>query len=285
MNPAPRILVTGASGQLGRRIVALLATRSVACLGTHRTAGEQQVAWDLANDAPPEITAWRPTLIIHCAALTNVDACERVPETAWAVNAGGTSRVCALARAVGARLVYMSTDSVFDGEHGCYRDDATPSPLNVYAQTKLAGEHAAAHLPNALVVRGNILGPYGLTNWILNTARAGAPVPVFTDVIFNPLDVDDLAGDLIALGLSPLTGLVHVGSDVPMSKADYAERLLVAAGLTQVTSLERMSVDAAAMTATRPKNTSLEPSAVVRTLLGPRSIDAGVLRYVRSNPA
>src|SRR5581483_5276147 len=94
------------------------------------------------------LAASRPAVVIHAAAMADVDACEREPERAEAVNARGTAHVADACASLGARLIYVSTDYVFDGEAGPYREDDPPQPLSVYGRTKLAGERAAAALAN-----------------------------------------------------------------------------------------------------------------------------------------
>ena len=117
----------------------------------------------------------------------------------------------------GTKIVYISTDSVFDGARGGYREQDEPHPLNVYAKSKLAGEKAVAALcDNPLIVRTNIFGwnvqpRLTLAEWVIQSLSEGGRIPGFTDIIFSPLLVNDLArlvGDMLNGGLK---GIYHVG--------------------------------------------------------------------------
>ena len=143
-----RILITGAQGQLGQALQQAL-------------SGEDLILKDLPkfdltqSDSESQIVAARPSVILHVGAYTNVDGAEREPDRALAVNAQGTRFVARAAATLNARLIYMSTDYVFDGTQTTpYHEEDMPHPINVYGQSKLAGEIAAlADCPNTLVLR------------------------------------------------------------------------------------------------------------------------------------
>ncbi len=281
--PAYRCLVTGGTGMLGRHLVDRLEARGFAVASSARRrnlAGlVPEFEWDVGVTAPPRaLVAWRPTHVIHTAALTNVDRCEEDPAAATRVNLEGTRRVTAFAADVGARLLHVSTDAVFDGRRGSYRDADPPNPINVYGMTKAQAEEVAVSLPGALVLRLNIIGPTGLAAWVLEHARAGRRISVFTDVVFNPVEVTDLAEALISLLARGPSGICHVGSDEHISKADFARRLVDYAGLHTEARLERVSLDDGNLKAPRPRNTTLVPSDAVRALIGVPSLDAGIRR-------
>jgi len=128
------------------------------------------------------------------------------------------------ARAAGSRLVHISTDGVFDGERGGYREEDVPSPINVYGQSKLEGEQVvAAADPQALIVRTNIYGwnaqpKSSLAEWFLAELQAGRPCPGFTDAWFSPILVNDLGGCLFRLLASGQTGPWHVGGGECLTK-------------------------------------------------------------------
>src|SRR5262249_13338015 len=138
-----------------------------------------------------------PAAILHAAAITNVDLCEDEPMRADRMNRGSTSTLAEYAEATGARLVYVSTDSVFDGERGGYGESDEPNPVNEYARSKLRGEEAAAGATDHLVVRTNLFARNsrgtGLVEWILRELVAGQPIVGFADVVFSPLRCADLA--------------------------------------------------------------------------------------------
>lgn len=284
-----RVLVTGAQGVLGARVVAGAAGDAEAVLAVSRrsslptsSGGVDWIRWDLASEPVPEaVAAWRPSVVIHAAAMTDVDGCELRPEQAYAANVTATERIAELAVATGARLLYVSTDSVFDGRRGKYCDGDLPAPVNAYARTKVAGELVASRVPGALIVRVSFVSGERLSAWILEGAAAGREIPVFTDVVFTPVDVRDLADDLLTLAGTDVTGVVHLASAEPVSKADYAERLVRAAGLGNRARLRRVSVDVVPLQAPRPKDTSLIASPTAMRWLGPRTLENAIRDYAR----
>src|SRR5205807_9198715 len=146
------------------------------------------------------ISAIAPRGVIHCAAMTDVDACERDPLQAWTVNVSATEAAALGCRDTGARLVALSTDYVFDGERGPYSEDDPPNPRGVYARTKRAGEEAALLLaPDCAVARVAVVysGHPGAKKTFAATAleslRSGKPVKAFTDQVVSPTLADNAA--------------------------------------------------------------------------------------------
>ena len=156
-----RVAVTGANGLLGGAAVAQLAGRCAVLAvgrGPCRIPGGAfaYADADLGDGRTVEqaLLAFRPDAVLHAGAMTDVDGCERDPEEAWRVNVGGSAHVARACRALGARLVAVSTDYVFDGTRGGYSEDDLPNPRGTYARTKRCGEEAALLLaPDAAVAR------------------------------------------------------------------------------------------------------------------------------------
>src|SRR5262245_37861905 len=159
-----RLLVTGASGQLGGYLLresAVAGLDMTAWCHSHpgEVAGVTLRPVDLA-DGGAVASAFRearPDAVIHAAAVSSIAACHRNPGRAERVNVGGTALLAELAAAAGARLVLVSTDLVFDGERGGYREEDAPAPLSVYGRTKVAAEGAALACPRAAAVRCSLL--------------------------------------------------------------------------------------------------------------------------------
>jgi dTDP-4-dehydrorhamnose reductase len=184
----------------------------------------------------------RPEWVIHCAALADLEACERDPELARRINSEVPGILAETCREGGARhkpvrFLHVSTDAVFDGVKGNYVETDAPNPLSVYAATKLAGERAVATAdPDALVARVNLFGfsPGGnrsLGEFFLYNFIKGNPLKGFTDVYFCPLLVNDIAGIFFRMLELELSGLYHVFSSECVSKYDFGTRIAERFGL------------------------------------------------------
>jgi dTDP-4-dehydrorhamnose reductase len=258
-----RILVTGASGLLGLNLALSAAAAGHTVTGvvnrqTLQGVPFQSVEADLLAPGKLQqiLEMTRPEWVIHCAALANLEACEADPELAQRLNAelpgqiaqllAGPENTGHVARG-GARLVHISTDCVFDGQRGGYSESDLPNPLGVYARTKLAGEQAvAAANPQAIIARVNLFGwsltgKRSLGEFFFYNLQAGRPLKGFTDALFGPLLVNDLADVLLAMLAKNLSGLYHVLSPVHTSKYAFgvalAQRFGLDAGLITPVSL------------------------------------------------
>lgn len=271
------ILVTGASGLLGANLLWEVRGRydRVAVYYRHpiRLPGVVGVRADLtcSPEALELIEAYRPHWIVHCAALTNVDLCEEEPSEAHKVNVEMTEHLVSAARRTGARMLYISTDSVFDGVRGRYSEEDTPRPLNVYARTKLEGERVVrGNLDRSLVVRTNIYGwnaqnKDSLAEWLLGRLESGQQVPGFQDVFFTPILVNDLAKILLNMMDQALHGVYHVAGGERCSKFEFAQRLAEAFALEK-TLVVPASLHTSHLRAPRPRDTSLVTEKVSRAL-------------------
>jgi len=207
-------LVAGASGQLGRALVALLGER-VAWAGGQEALDVRDAA--RVRDVVRQV---RPDVIFNASAYNRVDAAEAEPEAALATNALGPMNLGRAAGEVGALFVHVSTDYVFDGAQSRpYVEDDAPNPLNAYGLSKRAGEMAVTSLetPWLLVRTSGVFGRGGsrgtggsFVERILERARTGAALRVVDDQTFSPTYAPDLAGGLIALVESGQRGLFHL---------------------------------------------------------------------------
>lgn len=219
-----RILITGAQGQLGQALQQTL-------------SGEDLILKDLPefdltrSDSESQIVAARPSVILHVGAYTNVDGAEREPDRAVAVNAQGTALVARAAATLHARLIYMSTDYVFDGNQATpYREEDVPHPINVYGRSKHGGEIAAmTGCPDTLVVRTAWL--YGHTgNNFVKTIMRLADEKAFLEVVGDqrgcPTNADDLALVLKDLLVNDLRGICHVTNTGDCTWHEFAEAIV-----------------------------------------------------------
>jgi dTDP-4-dehydrorhamnose reductase len=238
-----RLLVTGASGLLGINLALReIARREVTGVtNSHSLVDVPFPVRPFNLTAPGAIDRMldeiQPGAVIHCAAMADIDACEKQPERALQINTrvpGILAEACAIRKI---RLVHLSTDAVFDGQRGDYLETDTPNPLSVYARTKLDGEKAVLDAnQKAVVARVNfygwsLTGKRSLAEFFVNNLSEGKPVNGFTDVQFCPLFVNHLADLLIQLLDGGHSGLFHVVSPVSLSKYEFGCRIADAFGL------------------------------------------------------
>src|SRR3989339_1018085 len=233
MERVKRILITGSAGMLANAVGPILQEdlnyEVYACdrLQTLWADATHQKHFDLTDSDQLKMYLDRiePDIIIHCLALVDLEYCETHPQVAGDVHEGITYTLAH--HCPQTSFVYISTDSVFDGEQGIYSETDEPKPLNVYARTKLAGEQVVLQESRKpLVLRTNIYGfknpPGGsLAEWALTHLLKGESIGGFTDVMFNALYIRQLAGTIKQLLSSDCRGVLHVGSQDHFSKYDF----------------------------------------------------------------
>ena len=242
-----RLLITGGSGYLGRHLARLAAAEWPGVLAYNFHSRDplgrpQGVALDV-RDGPAVarlVADFAPDAIIHTAGSNTT------PDMT-AVIVEGTRHVAAAAAAVGAQLIHLSTDSIFDGTAAPYDETARPTPLHDYGRAKAAAEALVAAHPHAVTVRTSLI--YGLeemdngTAWMATALRAGRPVTLFTNQWRNPVWVDSLARACLELVESDYRGVLNVAGRQPMSRADFGLRLLDWWGVTERATLALGSDD------------------------------------------
>ena len=223
-----RLLVTGAGGQLGTEIVAVVHARGLECVGvTHADL-------DIVDaDATLKVfESVRPTHVIHGAAWTAVDNCETDPDRAMAVNGQGTKNVVAAARRVGAHVTYVSTDYVFDGTKVApYVETDPTNPVSSYGRSKLMGEHALG-ASDATVRISWVCGYAGgnMVKTILRIADNQDVLSFVDDQRGHPTFADDAAARIVDLAVAEVAGIWHVTNQGAVSWFEFAREVLIAAG-------------------------------------------------------
>ncbi len=226
MDPArPRLLITGGSGFVGRRLVSQARAHFEVAFTTYSRPlpGGQVLDLRDADATRALVRAWAPDVIVHTAgsdASANMEA----------VIVQGTANLCQAARAAGARLIFLSSDVIFDGERAPYAEDAVPRPLHAYGRAKVAAEQVVAGLPDHLIVRTSLI--YSLEEiernlaWLVDALAARRPVTLFTDQWRNPIWVQTLTWALIETAAAPVRGRLHVAGRQALNRHDFGLRLL-----------------------------------------------------------
>ena len=222
-----RIFVTGANGQLGHELV-----RCVAEAG-HTAIASTHESLDITNEQAVHaaIAEAQPNVVIHAAAWTAVDACESDRSKAMLVNGAATAFIANAAHAVGAHVLYISTDYVFDGtKTSPYVEADIPNPTSVYGESKLAGERALSDT-DAIVRIAWVSGYHGanMVKTILRL-RNEPQLRFVNDQIGNPTFADDAAAMIVRLAIEKRPGIWHITNQGIASWYDFAREVLLAAG-------------------------------------------------------
>jgi dTDP-4-dehydrorhamnose reductase len=231
-----RILITGANGQLGLALQRAL---------TDHTALPTDVGeMDITNyrDTLRVFEEFKPDAVIHAAAYTNVDGCERDPDGAYRLNALGTKYVALACQSVGATLVYVSTNCVFDGNKTTpYLEYDAPNPISVYGSTKLAGEQIVQTLMNRFyIVRTAWLygdGPRNFIRTVVRLANERDSITMVSDEVGSPTYARDLARGIAELIETSVYGVYHLTNEGICSRYDLTAEILRLIGKTSITLL------------------------------------------------
>ena len=263
-----RILITGVSGLLGINL-AMEAMRDHEIIGVDRGKLKSppfpvvKANFYDRHVFIPALDAFHPDWVINCAALTNLEECEKYPGQAKILNTNLARDLAVDCAERHVKLIHLSTDAVFDGtREGVYTEADEPNPQSVYARTKLDGERAVQQAyPKALIARVNFFGwsmsgRRSLSEFFFNNLSEGKNVNGFTDVIFCPLWVNDLSRILFAMLENSLSGLYHVVGSQAIDKYQFGLAVARRFGLEE-SLISPLSVEASSLTAKRSHNLSL----------------------------
>lgn len=243
-----RVLVVGSNGLLGQKVAEQLVRgfnyhvtlTSIESAPVREMPAAPYMQADITNRKTVKdlVGSVNPDVIINCAAMTNVDACETEREIAWKINVGGVEHLIEAARKRPATIIHVSSDYVFDGKNGPYHEEDRPEPLSYYGKSKLAGENAlrTSDVPY-FVARTMVLYGYAegvkanFALWLVNSLREGQAVRIVDDQIGNPTLVDDLAFGLIRAMEMKRRGIYNIAGKDIVSRFEFAVALARAFGL------------------------------------------------------
>ena len=290
-----KILVTGANGLLGQTIIRLLLEKQYEVIATGK--GEARVD---ANSSPGYIykdiditdgpaverliMEHRPSIIVHAAAMTQVDQCELNKQDCYNINVTATRFIIDAAKAVNARLIFVSTDFIFDGNNGPYSENDEPAPVNYYGSTKLVAEKAVMEsgldyaIARTILVYGSVpaTGRTNIVGFVRQNLEANKPIKMVTDQVRTPTFVDDLAKGIILIIEKNGKGIYHLSGEQEMTPYDIAVETAKYFGLNEAL-ISKASTDDIKQPAVRPAKTGFNISKAKKELgYQPKSFREGL---------
>jgi len=263
-----KLFITGGSGLLGTKIAEMALSKHEVYSGYCHNPPEfgEPIKFDLNKDIKV-IRKIKPEVIIHTAALTNVDECETKRELAYKINVEGTKKVAELSKELGTFLLYVSTDYVFSGEKGMYKEEDIPHPINYYGYTKLLGEKYCNCVARPCVIYGAkpASGKINFALWLINKLRSGEKVKIVNDQYITPTLNTNLAEMILEMIEKEQTGIFHLSGAERVSRYDFAFRIAEKFGLDESLILESR-MEEIEWLATRPRDSSLDTSKASRIL-------------------
>lgn len=273
-----KLLVTGASGLLGSKLCELAIRKNYevySAYNQHKPLHGTSIQFDVTDRITVDeiFEKIRPEAVVHAAALTNVDKCELEKELAWKINVEGTRNIAKSCREHHAFLIYVSTDYVFDGEKGIYRETDNPAPINYYGLTKLEGEACVKHSTTKYcIARPSVI--YGSTpatrkmnfaSWLLDKLNRKERVKIVIDQWNSPTLNTNLADMILEVIERRLTGIFHLAGATRLSRYEFA-RLLAEMFALDTDLITRASSKEISWIAKRPKDSSLNVDKACQTL-------------------
>ncbi|HCZ36623.1 MAG TPA: NAD(P)-dependent oxidoreductase [Cytophagales bacterium] len=236
-----RILITGANGLLGYKLVQLLASKGdVITIATARKkpadlpAGIQFAELDITNKAQTlsVVAAAKPNVVIHAAAMTQVDQCETEREKCWSANVHGVENIIQACSQTNAHLIHVSTDFIFDGTYGPLDETAIPNPVNYYGESKLAGEKLIQESKINWAILRTVL-VYGVTPdmsrsnivlWVKKSLEEGKTINVVNDQWRTPTLAEDLAMGCFLAASKKAKGIYHISGSEMLTPFEIANQ-------------------------------------------------------------
>jgi len=261
-----KILVTGASGLLGSKIVRL-AEGGYEIIPTHhqRSLFSNSVEMDITKieEVFKVIRKLKPDVLMHAAGETNVDRCETDKESAWKANVEGTKNIAEACRKSGVKLIYISTDYVFDGEKGLYTEDDPVNPINYYGLTKLKGEEIVEKncekyaIARASAIYGWHPWKSNFATWIISSLRQGINMNIVEDHYDSPTLAENLAEIILKMVEKEVTGIYNTAGSERINRYNFALNIAKIFNLNKNLITPIKMKDLRAWVAKRPRDSSL----------------------------
>lgn len=271
-----RLLITGGSGLLGSRVTKLAMQEHKVTATYNRSKIEADyplMPLDITDgeDVLSLVNKLNPDAIIHCAALTNVDYCEDHKEEAMLVNARATGYLSEACERAGAKMLYVSTDFVFDGEKGRYSEEDEVNPINHYGFSKLEGEKEVLACSDYAIARASVLYGWNVqrrlnfVTWIIDRLEIGREVNIVTDQYVSPTLTDDAAEAFLRIIEGDKTGVFHTAGSKRINRYDFAKKIADVFGLKEEL-INPITSENLKQKAKRPKDSSLNVRKAEREL-------------------
>jgi dTDP-4-dehydrorhamnose reductase len=272
-----KLLITGAGGLLGTKLcqIALRKNHEVyAAYSQHKPLYGTPLELNILDLKAQQRTfdKKKPDAVIHAAALTDVDKCELEKELAWKTNVEATENLVKLCKKHDAPLVYVSTDYVFDGEKGMYKETEMPAPINQYGLTKLRGEEAVQALDKYCIARGSVTygsapatGKINFALWLIEKLRKNEEVKIVTDQWNSPTLNISMAEMIIETLEKRINGTFHLAGATRLSRYEFAQHVAETFNLDSEY-IKPVKSKQIKWVAKRPKDSSLDVKKAVQTL-------------------
>lgn len=235
-----KFFITGGSGLLGERLATITNNDYELVLSHNSNPTSNTVKCDITdkNEVEKTITENKPDVIIHCAAMTDVDLCEDKIDLAYKINSEGTQNITKASEKIGAKIIYVSTDFVFDGKKGYYSEEEEVNPLGIYAKSKYDGEvQVKKYSSNWAIARVSVL--YGwhkkqnFTTWVINQLRNNNPINIVTDQINSPTYADNAAEAIFEIAKQDKNGIFHTAGNDRINRFDFTKKIAEAFNLNK----------------------------------------------------
>tara|TARA_B110001454_G_C12691013_1_gene422311 strand:+ start:746 stop:1615 length:870 start_codon:yes stop_codon:yes gene_type:complete len=266
-----QIIILGI-GFLGGYVLDTLKMNGISSEGTNYQNISNSIKLNAVNIEEVEkyLISVKPETVINCVGIGDINFLEKNPSIAYKINSDSAKNIAKICNKLGIYMIHISTDSVFDGQTGMYKENDKVNPLNIYTKSKaLAENYVQDNAKNSVIVRTNFYGfdkkNKWFFNWIINSLSSGKKITGFTDLIFNPLEISNLSNLLIELTTIKHEGILHLSSNDFLSKYDFIMKVASVFNFDKNLIIKGNS----SFQVKRPKNTTLDNSISKRILKTP----------------